>query len=359
MTTLLYNVAIVVIDLLTFWIVWRPAWDARRPPFFSALASAVGLLSVMGLIVAVGLGENPFGMMRLACWGLFVHGPAWAVMTSLVIWRRSRRWAIAGLLASAALIAVAVDAFFIEPTWLELTHVEVSSAKITKPLKIVVIADFQTDRIGEYEQRVLDKVHELRPDLILWAGDYLQQHDPRRWEALRDAMREELRRVDLQPRLGSYAVGGNVDDPRWPEIFADLPVEVFERDGRVETGDFVVTGLAMRHSFRTDVVVGAEKRFHVVLGHCPNFALGDVDADLLVAGHVHGGQVRLPGIGPLITNSRLSRRWAAGVTQLDGDRTLVVSRGIGMERGYAPRLRFLCRPELTVIHVVPRHDSPR
>ncbi|MDZ4782481.1 MAG: hypothetical protein SGJ19_19720, partial [Planctomycetia bacterium] len=78
------------------------------------------------------------------------------------------------------------------------------------------------------------------------------------------------------------------------------------------------------------------------------------DADLLVAGHVHGGQVRLPGIGPLITNSLLSRRWAAGVTQLSGDRTLVVSRGIGMERSYAPRLRFLCRPELMVIHLTPK-----
>ncbi len=359
LSTLLYNASVTVVDLLAFWIVLRRARDAGRPPLLSALATAVGLLSVMGLILAVGLGENPFGVMRLLCWGLFVHGPAWAVVTSLAIWRSAPRWTVAGLLASSALIAVAVDAFFIEPTWLEVTHVEVTSAKLSKPLKIVVIADFQTDRIGWYERSVLDKVKELRPDMILWAGDYLQEHDPRRWETLRDAMREELQRVDLRPPLGSFAVGGNVDDPRWPEIFADLPVEVFTENGRVATDEVVVTGLAMRQSFRNDVHVGPEKRFQIVLGHCPNFALGDVNADLLVAGHVHGGQVRLPGIGPLITNSQLSRRWAAGVTRLDGDRTLVVSRGIGMERSYAPRLRFLCRPELTVIDVVPAHRSPR
>jgi non-ribosomal peptide synthetase component F len=45
--------------------------------------------------------------------------------------------------------------------------------------------------------------------------------------------------------------------------------------------------------------------------------------------------------------------WAAGVTALEGGRTLVVSRGIGMERGYAPRLRFPCRPEIVVIELEP------
>ncbi|HVA47325.1 MAG TPA: hypothetical protein VNH11_13230 [Pirellulales bacterium] len=44
---------------------------------------------------------------------------------------------------------------------------------------------------------------------------------------------------------------------------------------------------------------------------------------------------------------------AVGVTQPAGGRTLIVSRGVGMERGAAPRLRFLCRPELVVIELVP------
>jgi predicted MPP superfamily phosphohydrolase len=81
--------------------------------------------------------------------------------------------------------------------------------------------------------------------------------------------------------------------------------------------------------------------------------MGQVDADLLLAGHTHGGQVQLPLLGPLMTNCRVPRAWAAGVTTLSHDRRLIVSRGIGMERGHAPQIRFLCRPELLVIDLKP------
>jgi hypothetical protein len=109
----------------------------------------------------------------------------------------------------------------------------------------------------------------------------------------------------------------------------------------------------MEDSFSSSASVPRIDQFHIIVGHCPNFALGDVKADLLVAGHCHGGQVRLPGIGPLLTLSRVPRSWAAGVTRLADGKTLIVSRGVGMERGAAPRLRFLCRPELVFIDIVP------
>jgi len=96
----------------------------------------------------------------------------------------------------------------------------------------------------------------------------------------------------------------------------------------------------------------------VALGHRPDFALGDVRADLLLAGHTHGGQVVLPFIGPPITLTAVPRSWASGRTELDGGRTLVVSRGVGMERGYAPRLRFGCPPEILVIDLVPSAHEP-
>ena len=120
-----------------------------------------------------------------------------------------------------------------------------------------------------------------------------------------------------------------------------------------QQGDLCVTALSLTDSFDTKLRVPRTDAFQIVLGHAPNFALGDVDADLLIAGHTHGGQVRLPWIGPLVTLSAVPRAWAAGATQLSGGRTLVVSRGVGMERVTAPRLRFLCRPQLVVIDVVP------
>ncbi|HBP17764.1 MAG TPA: hypothetical protein DEA08_08220 [Planctomycetes bacterium] len=93
--------------------------------------------------------------------------------------------------------------------------------------------------------------------------------------------------------------------------------------------------------------------YRIWLGHAPDVALTGPDADLILAGHTHGGQVQLPFFGPLLTLSRVPRGWAAGRTELPGGGTLIVSRGIGMERDDAPRLRFLCRPELVVLDLVP------
>jgi predicted MPP superfamily phosphohydrolase len=73
--------------------------------------------------------------------------------------------------------------------------------------------------------------------------------------------------------------------------------------------------------------------------------------DLVVAGHTHGGQVQLPLFGPPITLSQVQRSVAAGGLHRHEGNSIYVSRGVGMERHYAPRIRFLCPPEISVLHV--------
>ena len=84
-------------------------------------------------------------------------------------------------------------------------------------------------------------------------------------------------------------------------------------------------------------------------------ALVDEGADLLFAGHTHGGQVRIPGMPALTTNCDLPRMQASGLSQwTHGDRTayLEVSAGLGTSI-YAP-VRFACPPEAIVLTLVPR-----
>jgi len=81
--------------------------------------------------------------------------------------------------------------------------------------------------------------------------------------------------------------------------------------------------------------------------------MAEPTADLLLAGHTHGGQVQLPLIGPLMTLSIVPRAWASGHTALPWGGDLVVSRGVGMERREAPELRFLCRPQVVIVEVEP------
>jgi len=72
--------------------------------------------------------------------------------------------------------------------------------------------------------------------------------------------------------------------------------------------------------------------------------------DLYLGGHTHGGQLRLPFYGPLVTNSRYGRQYAAGRYQ-ERDTTMVISRGLGFEGGGLPRARFLCRPQIVSIEL--------
>jgi len=310
------------------------------------------LAGLPALILAGLLSGNLFGVMRLLAYGVFLHG--FLLLGGAAALLRRSSWKGALLSANLALLlaAVAMDAFLVEPTWLEISSVRIRSPKLKRPIRIVVLADFQTDRIGTYERLVIARTIETKPDLILMAGDHLQEEGPA-LEDLRDEFRRMLYDLGGSAPLGIYAVRGNMDPDDWTRIFERLPITAIDATRSIDLPDLRLTALGVNDSFNPSLSVAPSERFHVVLGHSPDYALGNIGADLLIAGHTHGGQVRIPGIGPLITLSHVPRSWAAGVTTLEGGRTLVVSRGIGMERGSAPRLRFLCRPELVVIDLFP------
>jgi predicted MPP superfamily phosphohydrolase len=346
---MLFHVLMLVVVGVALFRVWR------YRSFLAVMGAAIAVVALAG-IIASPLGEGPFGMIRLFAWGVFLYLPLTLVVSAALLWPRSRRSTAVALLGALIVIAIAAHAFLIEPTWLEVTHVTLSSPKVTSPLKIAVVADLQTDEIGEYERDVLTRVAAERPDLILLAGDYLQVRGEDAWRVQRERLNGLLKEIRFQAPLGAYAVGGNVDPRQWPELFAGTGVTVLEitRTADLDRNDVCLTGLSMDDSFNRQAQAPAKNRFHICLGHSPDFSLSEaVHADLLVAGHTHGGQVRLPVIGPLITLAKVPRAWAAGVTELSGGRYLVVSRGIGMERGAAPRMRFLCRPQLLFITVQP------
>jgi len=352
--TLLYNLIMAIIDLM----VMRAVARKRSLRLWCAL---LALAAVAAVFLAAVLGENRFGIIRLAAYGVFLHGVVLMGASTVVLWRIGRLLAIGCAVVAAGILAVAYDAFLVEPTRLEVSRVRIVSQKISRPVKIVLLADLQTDQIGWYEREVFRRVIEEKPDLLLLAGDYLQTS----WEERGDVcaqLRPLLQQVleeGLAPGGKIYAVQGNVDWEDWDQMFEGLDAErvtAVKSNRSFELDQLQLTCLNWWISYDTSLRIARAKadRFHIVLGHSPNFALGQVDADLLLAGHTHGGQVRLPWIGPLITHTRVPRAWTAGLTELESGAKLVVSRGIGMERGNAPPIRFLCRPELAVIDLVPQ-----
>lgn len=112
-------------------------------------------------------------------------------------------------------------------------------------------------------------------------------------------------------------------------------------------------GLDDAHIARADLRLAPRRepdRFGMAVMHSPDSAPEAVACGyrLVVAGHTHGGQVRMPIVGALVTNSDLPRRLASGAIAF-GDAVVHVSQGLGTSK-YAP-FRFLCRPEATLLEL--------
>lgn len=351
---LIYNSLLFVLVAGALGLLWT--LNPRRSA--APLIISGALVLVAGALGAFASPIGGFGRVQLLAWAVFVHCPVFLLGATTVFFRERRGIALTCLALALGILIVSVDAFLIEPHWLDMDHVGVSSAKLESDVRVAVVADIQTDAPGHYERRVLRQVAAEEPDLILLVGDYVHLGDGDQYAAGVEELNEILRDVALDAPLGIYAVRGNVDWPnRWQDVFAGLPVTAFERSRTVDLGPMVLTGLSLQDSADTRLAVAPQDGFHIVLGHVPNFSLGQVDADVLIAGHTHGGQVQLPFIGPIVTLSQVSRQWASGVTEIAPGKTLIVSRGIGMERAYAPRMRFLCRPQLVILDLVDTDGS--
>src|SRR5205085_839421 len=117
--------------------------------------------------------------------------------------------------------------------------------------------------------------------------------------------------------------------------------------------EFEVCGLDDPHLHRDDLRVATRQRpdiFGLAVVHSPDPApeLAALGYDLVLAGHTHGGQVRMPIVGALVNNCLLPLKMSMGLVKL-GSSCLHVSPGLGTSK-FVP-FRFLCRPEATTLEL--------
>lgn len=344
-------------------------WIARRRPrlpvALAAVAVTFGLL-VLRLAALVSLGlARPFGVAHVLWLDAVVALPLAALALALAGWRRGgwplRVAAVGGLL----LAPVGAYASFVEPQRLVLERAEVPLAPARDgegTIRVAVLADLQFERLGDHERDAIALAMAQRPDLILLPGDYIQGSPAERAREL-----PKLRELFAQLRApgGVFAVQGDQENPEQArEIFSGSGIRLLENE-LVETrvGDRRVTiaGLSLhwRSAESTAAAAALESSagdgdVRLLLAHRPDVVetlAPDSRVDLLVAGHTHGGQLHLPLLGPLETGSDLPREvGAGGLHELDG-RRLYISRGIGVERGHAPKLRLGSPPEVSLLEL--------
>lgn len=364
------DVVLIVLDLLG--LVLGARLLGRRGVEDAALLRDAAVVVGFGLawtlamtaLVAFGL-HTRFGAMRAAVHGIvFVAAPL-AIGRGVVRCMGGRvASGIAGIAGGVIVGLVYAWSHLVEPYRLEITSHRIATpraAKLPRTIEVALVADVQTDAVGPWEEQVFRAVADARPDLVLLAGDYVQHAQRERFLVERERFRALFGLLDPWPPLGVIAVLGDIDPD--PTIFEGMRVRLLE-DETVVVGDVLqITGLTLassRHPFgealsrRVDGFDG----YPIVLGHAPDFAIPVIDGRvtveaLLLAGHTHGGQVVVPGFGPPITLSSVPRDVARGDLHEYGLARVCVSRGTGMERGMAPRVRLFCRPQLVFFTIGP------
>lgn len=321
---------------------------------------AVAATAKLALVAANGW--DRFGVLHLVYLDLVVALPL--VGVALLV---TRRRGIAGTAVALALLVPApfgAYATFVEPDDLELerTSVALSPARAGDgDVRVAVLADIQTDDVADYDRRAVRRAMELRPDVVLLPGDLFQMSSGRFRREL-----PELRALvrGLRAPGGVFVVPGDADDPRRlravvagssMRLLVNETVTTAVRGRRLTIAGIELSwrSPAARRTIRAVEGRPGAADVRILLAHRPD-AVYELPprsrTDLVVAGHTHGGQVKLPLVGPLITKSDVPRDAAGGgLSELDG-RRLYVSRGVGVEHGgHAPRIRFMCRPELTLL----------
>ena len=334
-----------------------------------ALVLSVGITAVWFLHRFVSLERaNIWQMMTLAfqdaclTFPLLFLGLYWIFMSVRRDRKPSPRGALPMLTCAAmlwvalSLLTLGVYASRIEPNWIEVTNIEIRTPHLkagAPPLRIVHLSDLHIDEFGYREKRALEIVKRLDPDIIVLTGDYTNF-----WERYPDVQRFMK---GLHARYGVYAVHGNWHmGPRAAKFFEGTRVKLLHYETeviRTRSGRIVVAGVPWYGVREAGSVVARENTRNscvILLSHIPDAALyAPPSVDLVLAGHTHGGQVRLPGVGPVETFSEVGRDRSAGLSRLANGGWLYVNRGLGMEGGRAPRIRFLCRPEITVLTIRP------
>lgn len=257
---------------------------------------------------------------------------------------------------------------YLQNNLIGITEVKITSSKIPssfKGYKILQISDLHNKKFGNKQGVLIQKIESIDPDIIAITGDLI---DSKSYDA--EVSMELIR--ELVKEYPVYFVTGNHE--KWSGKYNNLEKELKNHHVTVLRNEHVtiqkgeqkinllgiddpefVTGNRDEGSVVKDAILKAKfemlpNTFDVLLSHRPEFLTeyADEQLDLVLSGHAHGGQVRLPFIGGLVApNQGVFPTYTAGLYE-EQNTSMVVSRGLG--NSIIPQ-RIFNRPELVVVQL--------
>ena len=224
--------------------------------------------------------------------------------------------------------------------------------------KIVHLTDFHSKNFGEREKKVLEILEDINPDFIFITGDFI---DYRTKDI--NSCQEFWRKLSNQHQGKTFGVLGNHE--HWiksPDISAikklleEGGISILNNENRkIFQGNkyIYLLGVDDPDSKKDDLpkaMIGAEENIpKILLAHSPDIVdnLRGEKVDLILVGHTHGGQIRIPFVKPFWVPTKNRGKYASGLFEI-GKTILYVNCGIGMA---ALPVRFNCPPEIAVIEL--------
>ena len=259
---------------------------------------------------------------------------------------------IIGILAAAVLFVFAE--MYRELHTFRVTRYRVASPKLTGEKTWVFLSDLHNQVYGENNCKLIDAVKNESPDLILIGGDMLVGKNGHSYEPALACVKELVKIAPVYYANGNHEERMKLKPEKYDQSYAlyrekllNLGVHLLENESTVLSDESKVrlTGLEIplecyTHLKRREMPEGAIKErignqdpeaFQVLLAHNPSYMKEYLawGADLILSGHLHGGMVRIPGIGGVIGPDFVLFPKYSGEMRRVGDQTVIVSKGLG------------------------------
>lgn len=252
---------------------------------------------------------------------------------------------------------------------------KISSSKIKESHKFVILSDLHCKEYGEKNEKLLEKIREINPDHILIAGDMITAVPGKDLNPGMDFVEALSKEYSISYSFGNHEYRMEL----YPDTYGDMweqfwnhmketPVTFLRNERQNLPDNIVVYGLEIDREYykrfkkpkmETTYIEETLKKpepaeFTILLAHNPDYfeKYAEWGADLVCAGHVHGGIAKLPILGGVIAPTlQLFPKYDGGVFK-KGNSTMILSRGLGT---HTIHIRFLNPAELIVLELTPEN----
>ena len=286
------------------------------------------------------------------------------------------QWLMVAFTVIAVLAVFFLIVMIIDGNRFHVVEYQLYSNKIEKEHRYVVLSDLHNKSYGEMNNKLIRKIVGLNPEGILIAGDILTAKPEKSYEVALDLIKNLAKKYPIYYGMGNHETRLFL----YPETYGDMG-ERYLADLNKASVDFLkneslqcednirITGLDMNRayykrfkkepmdsSYLQETLGEADSgKYEILLAHNPDYfdEYAAWGADLVLSGHVHGGMMRLPILGGVVSPAfKLFPKYDGGIFKL-GKSTMILSRGLGM---HTIPIRIFNPGELILVKISPKSE---